>query len=153
MNKRRAALVVYTPKKEVLICHPLGYSTHPGKWDLPKGHAEEGEDLATAALRECGEETGLKFESADLSDHSVTVTYIGDTMTVFFVGQPVDIDIGKLKCFSLIGKDCKQKWKVGLPEIDKYELVPYQNLSDWLFSSYCDDFYDFVLDFFESCSM
>lgn len=31
-----------------------------GKWDLPKGKLEKGEDFETAALREVGEETGLK---------------------------------------------------------------------------------------------
>jgi 8-oxo-dGTP pyrophosphatase MutT (NUDIX family) len=31
-----------------------------GIWDLPKGKLEEGEDFATAALREVEEETGLK---------------------------------------------------------------------------------------------
>jgi len=31
-----------------------------GKWDLPKGKQDEGEDIATCALREVSEETGLK---------------------------------------------------------------------------------------------
>ena len=31
-----------------------------GVWDLPKGKLEKGEDFATAALREVGEETGLR---------------------------------------------------------------------------------------------
>jgi 8-oxo-dGTP pyrophosphatase MutT (NUDIX family) len=31
-----------------------------GKWDLPKGKQDEGEDIATCALREVCEETGLK---------------------------------------------------------------------------------------------
>lgn len=31
-----------------------------GKWDLPKGKQDEGEDIATCAIREVSEETGLK---------------------------------------------------------------------------------------------
>ena len=31
-----------------------------GKWDLPKGKRDEGEDIADCALREVSEETGLK---------------------------------------------------------------------------------------------
>lgn len=31
-----------------------------GKWDLPKGKCDEGEDIADCALREVSEETGLK---------------------------------------------------------------------------------------------
>ncbi len=30
-----------------------------GKWDLPKGHQEAGEDISVTALREVGEETGI----------------------------------------------------------------------------------------------
>lgn len=33
------------------------------RWDLPKGHREEGEDYATCAAREAEEETGVKVES------------------------------------------------------------------------------------------
>ncbi|MFO1065612.1 MAG: NUDIX domain-containing protein [Pirellulales bacterium] len=32
---------------------------HADRWDLPKGHAEEGEDTLTTALRETEEETGI----------------------------------------------------------------------------------------------
>jgi ADP-ribose pyrophosphatase YjhB (NUDIX family) len=35
------------------------------RWDLPKGHIEEGEDSRTAALREVEEETGIKTETLD----------------------------------------------------------------------------------------
>lgn len=33
------------------------------RWDLPKGHREEGEDYATCAAREAEEETGVKVAS------------------------------------------------------------------------------------------
>lgn len=32
-----------------------------GRWTIPKGHVEEGESLEQTAIREVGEETGLKF--------------------------------------------------------------------------------------------
>lgn len=44
--------LVYTPTREVLLIF------RKGKWDLPKGKLDEGEDLATCALREIEEETG-----------------------------------------------------------------------------------------------
>ncbi len=31
-----------------------------GRWTIPKGHVEEGESFETTAIREIGEETGLK---------------------------------------------------------------------------------------------
>lgn len=34
-----------------------------GRWDLPKGHREEGESFAECAAREAEEETGVKVES------------------------------------------------------------------------------------------
>ncbi len=33
---------------------------HKGRWTIPKGHVEEGESLEQTAVREVGEETGLK---------------------------------------------------------------------------------------------
>ncbi len=33
---------------------------HHNRWDLPKGHAESGEEILTTALRETEEETGLR---------------------------------------------------------------------------------------------
>jgi 8-oxo-dGTP pyrophosphatase MutT (NUDIX family) len=38
-----------------------------GKWDLPKGKLDEGEDIATCALREVTEETGL--DNIQLNGH------------------------------------------------------------------------------------
>jgi 8-oxo-dGTP pyrophosphatase MutT (NUDIX family) len=45
--------IVQNDKKELLFIFRLG------KWDLPKGKVEKGEDIATTAVREVGEETGV----------------------------------------------------------------------------------------------
>lgn len=47
--------LVYTKQKDVLLIF------RKGKWDLPKGKLDEGEDLETCALREIKEETGADF--------------------------------------------------------------------------------------------
>ncbi|MCA9125457.1 MAG: NUDIX domain-containing protein [Planctomycetales bacterium] len=39
---------------------------HRDRWDLPKGHAEEGEDLLTTALRETEEETGIRSSQIEI---------------------------------------------------------------------------------------
>ena len=46
--------LVVNEKKEYLLIFRLG------KWDLPKGKAEKGEDIESTALREVEEETALK---------------------------------------------------------------------------------------------
>lgn len=46
--------VVFNEKDEVLMIY------RRGKWDLPKGKLDDGEDIAVCALREVSEETGLK---------------------------------------------------------------------------------------------
>jgi len=45
--------IVENDKKELLFIFRLG------KWDLPKGKVEKGEDIATTAVREVEEETGV----------------------------------------------------------------------------------------------
>lgn len=39
---------------------------HPARWDLPKGHLDEGESEVECALRELWEETGLDREDVGL---------------------------------------------------------------------------------------
>ncbi len=39
---------------------------HPDRWDLPKGHCEQGESLTETALRETEEETGIDREQITL---------------------------------------------------------------------------------------
>ena len=46
--------VVVRDGSVLLIC------PRPGRWQLPKGHLEPGEDSATAATREVAEETGVE---------------------------------------------------------------------------------------------
>jgi 8-oxo-dGTP pyrophosphatase MutT (NUDIX family) len=58
--------LVYTKDHEVLLIF------RRGKWDMPKGKLDEGEELEACAIREINEETGLK--SLKLTK-SLQVTY------------------------------------------------------------------------------
>ena len=53
---------------EVLLVHPGGpfwANKDDGAWSIPKGEAEEGEDLLEAAKREFTEETGTALSAGD----------------------------------------------------------------------------------------
>lgn len=41
---------------------------HPKRWDLPKGHVDEGETNRECALRELQEETGIALEHLRIDD-------------------------------------------------------------------------------------
>ena len=43
-----------------LIVHPSGNYNRRAPWSIPKGHVDEGEELAACARRETEEETGLR---------------------------------------------------------------------------------------------
>jgi|694.fasta_scaffold00317_32 bis(5'-nucleosidyl)-tetraphosphatase len=47
---------------------------HPDRWDLPKGHSDDGEDLRTTALRETEEETGISQDKIQVDDRFQFVT-------------------------------------------------------------------------------
>jgi bis(5'-nucleosidyl)-tetraphosphatase len=50
---------------------------HRDRWDLPKGHAEEGEDIMTTALRETEEETGVSAKDINVDPQfQFTIEYL-----------------------------------------------------------------------------
>ena len=64
VNKRAGIVIV--DGKSILGCLPTPSIKYPNlerKLDLPKGHMQEGETPIDAAIRECWEETNIKFES------------------------------------------------------------------------------------------
>jgi 8-oxo-dGTP pyrophosphatase MutT (NUDIX family) len=58
--------LITNPEEEVLLMF------RGGKWDLPKGKQDEGENLEATAVREVAEETGLHTITLE---HKITETY------------------------------------------------------------------------------
>ena len=62
-----AAAVLVERDGEILLVQ-RSYNPHQGKWSLPAGFVNAGEDPAEAARRECLEETGLQVRITRLLD-------------------------------------------------------------------------------------
>lgn len=66
--KQSAGILLYKIQQheiQMLLVHPGGpfwAKKDDGSWSIPKGEAEEGEELFAAAKREFSEETGLEAE-------------------------------------------------------------------------------------------
>ena len=63
-----------------------------GHWGVPKGHEEEGEDEAAAALREVKEETGLEV-ALDTGFRGTSTYWPQEDVykqVVYFIGVPVE---------------------------------------------------------------
>lgn len=69
---------ILNEKGEVLLTRRSQKIREPGKWCLPGGHLDGGEDWVSAAKREVLEETGLEVKKLSLlgiySDPTLTVT-------------------------------------------------------------------------------
>ncbi|ABF46225.1 MULTISPECIES: NUDIX domain-containing protein [Deinococcus] len=61
-----AWLILRDAAGRVLLGRRAGVAYGAGLWGLPGGHVERGEGLAEAAVRETGEEVGLRVNPAEL---------------------------------------------------------------------------------------
>lgn len=61
---RAAGIILMSPQGRVLMLQRSPSSDHGSEWCFPGGGIEDGETAATAAIRECLEETGYAVETA-----------------------------------------------------------------------------------------
>jgi len=120
---------IFNPRGEILLTRRSNKVREPGKWVLPGGHVENGEDWATANRREVEEETGLKVVAQTLmglySDPTVTVT--AEVLKGGFHGQFVVV-VYKVANFS--GEPNPNE------EVDDWDWFNLDNLPDPLLKSH-----------------
>jgi 8-oxo-dGTP pyrophosphatase MutT (NUDIX family) len=109
--------VIVTDGERIL----LGHATRSPRWDIPKGVAEPGEDLAGAAARELREETGLVVSPDELVALGVHAYLRGKDLALFAWQPPQLPDPLSLVCTSLFALPNGTM----LPECDRFDLVPW----------------------------
>ena len=122
-TQHSAGLLVFRRREdrlEVLLAHPGGpfwARKDAGAWSIPKGLADEGEDLIEAAKREFLEETGMAVEGAflDLGAHRQPG---GKTVVAWACAGDFDPALLKSNVFSLEWPPRSGK-TAQFPEVDK----------------------------------
>ena len=109
----------------VLVEHPTPSKKWPNPmFDLPKGHLQKGESLIEGAIRECWEETNIKFEPWKLK-RPIQMTYCNNPLYLFLITLDEIISVGLMACVStFVEEDGIRK-----PECDGYAWInPYYDL-------------------------
>ena len=99
----------------------LGHATRSPRWDIPKGGAEPGEDLAAAATRELLEETGLAVAPEDLTALGVHAYLRGKDLALFAWKLAQLPDPQSLSCSSRFALPNGTL----LPEFDRFGLFAW----------------------------
>lgn len=85
-----AAVVVWDQQGRILLVKRAPDATQPGKWSIPAGYVDYGEDVRSGAARELREETGLV---ADVGEPVWVATNFHDpskvTVGIWFAGTVV----------------------------------------------------------------
>jgi 8-oxo-dGTP pyrophosphatase MutT (NUDIX family) len=116
VNKEASCIVLLNEDKKILLLKRSDKTPwEPGKWSLVGGKIDLGENAKEAAIRECGEETGLGIKGNKLI---YCFTMKEDDYEVnFFIGVSEGSDV------RLNGEHTEYKW-VNPNEIPELETVP-----------------------------
>lgn len=121
-----AGIFIVRKDKKLLVCHPTNHKAD--FWSIPKGKADEGEDMITCALRETYEETNIDLCMRINPFYRVyelePVNY-GHKKKMLFPflywemdESDTDWDNLEIKCNSNVPLD-----RGGFPEMDEYKWV------------------------------
>lgn len=117
-----------------LIVRPTGNNKD---WSIPKGISDKNETLVQAALRELFEETNLDLKNENYSICGIYPYNKEKKLFVIFIKLNYS-----LKDFNFVCNSFFNDKGTRLPEIDKFDLVPKNELSEKLsknFSHFLND--------------
>ncbi|RYY70945.1 MAG: NUDIX domain-containing protein [Chitinophagaceae bacterium] len=108
------------PKLQVLLVHPGGpfwKNKDEAAWSIPKGEADDGENLRDAAIREFKEETGVKL-SGDFIELKPIKQISGKWVHAWALEGDLDVSTIKSNLFTMEWPPRSGKMQE-FPEIDK----------------------------------
>ena len=117
-------IIILNEKKQILMGHVTGQDFY----DLPKGKNESNESYIDTALRECYEETSIRFKKHHLIELGM-FNYRPDKRLFLFKSNVLssDYNISELQCCSKFldssGRD--------VPEFDSYLWVNYSDIETY----------------------
>jgi len=134
-NVHSAGILIKSGDK-YLLAHATGQKSDKG-WGIPKGRLDEGEDHATAAVREVGEEVGLDIPKSEIKKLGVTEYKSSDEdgkihkiLTVFIHEGDESLQTQKLECASYFTPPWSKNPNVKIPEIDDFKWVTLGEAKD-----------------------
>ena len=84
--KKASTIIILDKNDHILLQHrDAGAPTHPNMWGLWGGELEAGESFAEAAIREIGEELGIRVQASDLSQFGRYLEEEGTKEVLVFV--------------------------------------------------------------------
>ena len=116
-TNQRAGIVI-TNGELILCCQPTNMYRNGWKLDLFKGHIQKGETPKEAAIRECWEESGIRFEPWKLTN-PIQVSCDGHPLYLF-LAKIDGVMLHQLSCASTFIDDWDGKRK---PEVEAYRWI------------------------------
>ena len=112
-------ILVLDADGELLLCHATGTR----RWDIPKGGGEAGETEVRTAIRETYEETGLRFEPAELLELG-RFAYMRGKDLHLYAALIERIDPASCRCTTSF-RDLRGRLR---PEMDEFGWVPFDRV-------------------------
>jgi 8-oxo-dGTP pyrophosphatase MutT (NUDIX family) len=114
-NTIKAAGILYTDGKKVLLLKRSKIGGNPFAWDLAGGRAEEGESAFQNAKRESKEEIGISLRGTRIDKFKETGKNKAYTVFIYKVDK-------KFKC-TLSDEHVDYKW-IKIDDLDKFKITP-----------------------------